>query len=309
MHQIPQHPPYLRVKIWRRLQRLGAVALKNAVYVLPRSEQNQEDLQWLAREITSGGGEATVLEARLLDGVTNEQMIAQFRSAREADYAQLCEEARQGLEGPAEALAQAELARLKQRQAALLAIDFFEAPGREVLQDLVRKLESRLQSLGLPPQASPSHEAYHRRVWVTRAGIASDRMASAWLIRRFIDPEARFRFVPSTGHLPETGELRFDMFEAEFTHEGDNCTFEVLQQRFDLREPALSTLGEIIHDIDLKDEKFRHAETAGLALVIASLVQACPDDEERLARSTVLFDELFAHYRRHHQLASEEASP
>ncbi len=99
-------------------------------------------------------------------------------------------------------------------------------------------------------------------VWVTRQGVHVDRIASAWLIRRFIDPEARFKFVPAKGYVPEPGELRFDMFEAEFTHEGDRCTFEVLLARAGLADPALAAIGEIVHDIDLKDAKFGREETA-----------------------------------------------
>jgi hypothetical protein len=94
IHQIPPKPNYLRVKIWRRLQRLGAVAIKNSVYALPNNDQTQEDFQWVLREIIEGGGDGTLCEARLIDGVTDDQVEALFQSARDADYAQIADDAR-----------------------------------------------------------------------------------------------------------------------------------------------------------------------------------------------------------------------
>jgi hypothetical protein len=132
---------------------------------------------------------------------------------------------------------------------------------------------------------------------VTRAGLHVDRIASAWLIRRFIDPEARFRFV--RGQEPDVpGELRFDMFEADFTHEGDLCTFEVLLRRFTLKEKALARIGEIVHDVDLKDGKFDHPETAGLDHLVAGIAMRHKDDEERLREGGVVLEALYEYFRR-----------
>jgi hypothetical protein len=136
------------------------------------------------------------------------------------------------------------------------------------------------------------------RVWVTRKGIHVDRIASAWLIRRFIDPDARFKFVPARGYRPATHELRFDMFEADFTHEGDRCTFEVLVQRFGLKDLALGPIAEIVHDIDLKDDKFARADTEGVARVIAGLALAHREDDERLEHGSSLFEHLYHYFRR-----------
>jgi hypothetical protein len=129
---------------------------------------------------------------------------------------------------------------------------------------------------------------------VTRRGVGVDRIASAWLIRRVIDPAARFAFVAPRGHAPAPGEVRFDMYDAEFTHEGDRCTFEVLAERFAPRDRGLRAIGEIVHDIDCKDGKFARAETAGVAALIAGIVRATDDDAERLARGAALLDELYA---------------
>jgi hypothetical protein len=123
-------------------------------------------------------------------------------------------------------------------------------------------------------------------------------MASAWLIRRFIDKDARFKFVPGKGYRPEAGELRFDMFEAEFTHEGDRCTFEVLLQRFGLSEPALKQVAEIVHDIDLKDGKFGREDALGVDRLIAGIAMANPEDEKRLAEGSAVFNNLYEYFKR-----------
>jgi hypothetical protein len=308
IHQLPPKPSAFRVRIWKRLGRLGAVALKSSVYVLPKSDQAQEDLQWVLREILTGGGEATLCEARLVEGLSDEQVEALFQAARDADYAQLAEEARRlgellparpPLEEALRAKIEPELSRLERRLAEVDAIDFFGAPGREIARGLVSGLEARLRALTSPPVPAPlPDQQYRDRCWVTRTGIHIDRIGSAWLIRRFIDPGARFSFVPPKGYRPEPGELRFDMFEAEFTHEGELCTFEVLARRFAPGDAALQALAEIVHDIDLKEQKFGRPETAGLAHLIAGMAMLHRDDEVRLSQGSALFEDLYTYFQR-----------
>ena len=149
------------------------------------------------------------------------------------------------------------------------------------------------------PAALPSPGRLERRVWVTRQGVHVDRIASAWLIRRFIDPQASFKFVTPKGYVPLPGELRFDMFEAEFTHRGDRCTFEVLlEEALTDPDPALRRIAEIVHDIDLKDGKFGHPETDGIRTMVAALCAACDDDAERLRRGAMLLDDLYGLFQR-----------
>lgn len=302
IHQIPPKPNYLRVKVGRRLARIGAVALKNTVYVLPRSDSAQEDFQWVLREVVAAGGEATLLDAHLVDGLADPEVEALFRNARDADYGVIAGEARdlekrlQGatLDDELRRQVDPELRRLERRLEEIAAIDFFEASGRETAHGLLTALRARLTPPTVPPPTPEpdTRDAYHGRTWVTRAGIHIDRIASAWLIRRFIDPDARLKFVQAKGYVPVPGELRFDMFEAEFSHEGDLCTFEVLCARFQLEQPGLRALAELVHDIDLKDGKFGRPEVAGLAAQIAGLGLIHRDDETRLARGSELFDEL-----------------
>src|SRR5919202_445206 len=306
IHQLPAQPAYLRVKVWRRLQALGAVAIKNAVYALPEGERAREDLEWLLREIVSGGGEAFVCEARLVDGLTDREVRALFDRARDADYEDLARQARElaaglGQEPPAERRAEvrSQLARLKARLAQVAAIDFFGAPGSQAAEGLLAALEDRLREDEPPAPAAPADDLgpLRGRTWVTRRGVHVDRIASAWLVRRFVDAEASFRFVPAKGHVPQPGELRFDMFGGEFTHEGDRCTFEVLLARAGPDDPALRAIAELVHDLDLKDGKFGRPETAGLGALVEGLCAATGDDPERLARGAAVLDALHAYFR------------
>jgi hypothetical protein len=309
IHQIPPKPDYFRVKIWRRLQRVGSVAIKNSVYVLPKSDQTLEDFQWILREITEGGGDASLCEAGFVEGLSDGQIEALFRAARDVDYASIADEAR-GLskkhphrstaeEDPRSKL-ESEVARLRKRLAEVTAIDFFDSLGRQTAEGLVSSLETELRPETRTEGKEPSKglAEYHKRVWVTRKGIHIDRMASAWLIRRFVDPEAKFKFVPARGYRPEKGEVRFDMFDAEFTHEGDRCTFEVLIARLVPSLGALRPIAEIIHDIDLKDGKFERAEAAGIDALITGICTRSKDDDERLQYGSAIFDDLFVSFSR-----------
>jgi hypothetical protein len=312
IHQIPPKPDYFRVKIWRRLQRLGAVAIKNSVYVLPKSDQTQEDFQWVLREIVEGRGDASLCEARFVDGLSDEEVEALFQRARSTEYREISEAARRlsklplpkepGVANGRRTQIEIELTKLKRRLAEIVAIDFFGAQGRETADGLITGIEARMNKKRPEKQVAVSATLFlddlQGKTWVTRKGIYVDRIASAWFVRRFIDPGARFKFVPPKGYKARPGELRFDMFEAEFTHEGDRCTLEVLIERVGRRDPAVSRIAEIVHDIDLKDSKFGRQETAGIEQVIAGIAMAHKDDDARLNRGSAVFDDLYEYFKR-----------
>jgi hypothetical protein len=306
--KIPAKPAYLRVKVWRRLQAVGAVAIKNSVWVLPNREDCIESLQWVARELADMGGGASLCEGQFFDETTDHEIEHLFIEARNADYAALAEEARKaakqfrpkrldqarllGIEG--------QIAKLRQRLEEIVATDFCHASGREAAEGLVFDLERRLSAVRSPQTESRASGPSQRpsgRTWVTRTGVHVDRIASAWLIRRFIDPDATLKFVPAKGYTPEPGELRFDMYEAEFTHEGDRCTFEVLLARMGIADPALAAIGEIVHDIDLKDDKFGRPETTGFRSMLNGLCAVHRDDGERILHGSTLLEGLYGHFR------------
>ncbi len=309
IHQLPSKPAYFRVKIWRRLQRIGAVAVKSTVYALPANAETQEDFGWLLKEILEGGGEAMVCEARLIDGLSDAQAHALFDAARDDDYEAIANEVRL-LSVEAEAAASAEeraevrsqTVRLRKRLADIATIDFFGATGRLSAESLITELEHRLaedadmiEEHARVPSLEP--DDLKGRIWVTRKGVHVDRIACSWLIRRFVDPNAIIRFVPGKGYVPNPGEIRFDMFEGEITHEGDHCSFEVLLTRAGLDDRALQAIAEIIHDIDLKDAKFGREEAAGIASLIAGICAANPQDEQRLVEGGPIFDNLYQYFR------------
>ena len=307
IHQLPAKPAYARVKVWRRLQGLGAVTVKGAVYALPAHPEAREDFAWLAKEIVESGGEAMVCEATLVEGVSDAELQALFDAARDEDYGRIAVEARElaaRMDGPASDPAMAEVTsqatRLRKQLDAVVAIDFFGAEGRATAEGLVSGLEADLkredEAVGEPETSAPPSSTLKDRVWVTRQGVQVDRIASAWLIRRFIDPSARFKFVAGAGYSPQRGELRFDMFEGEFTHKGDRCTFEVLIGQTGRADAALAAIGEIIHDIDLKDDKYGREETAGVRSLIAGIAASSADDEQRLARGAALLDDLYSSF-------------
>ncbi|MFY9550731.1 MAG: chromate resistance protein ChrB domain-containing protein [Thermoanaerobaculia bacterium] len=223
IHSLPPKPAYLRAKVRNRLRKAGAIALKDAVYVLPASAGALEQLQEIAAEAAGGGGNAYVCEARFQDPDTDAYLSSQFESRGEPSL------------------------------------------------------------IG--------------RIWVTRRGVQIDRIASAWLIRRFLDPKARFRFI-DPGEQRKPGELRFDMPGGDFTHEGDNCTFETLVARVAKPDRALREIAQIVHAIDLKDDKFERAEAPGIERILLGIVLECPADEDRLKRGFALFDDLYASFRR-----------
>jgi len=304
IHQLPSKPAYFRVKIWRRLQQLGAAAVKSAVYALPASGEAQEDFEWLLKEIVEGGGEALICEARLIDGLSDAEVRAMFDAARDAAYDAINKDAqtlRLAIEANREVEQvdlRAQLGRLRKRLAETVAIDFFGANGREAAEGLLASLEASLKENTMTEEPSGvAPDNLKGRIWVTRRGVHVDRIACSWLIRRFIDPEATFRFV-AKDYVPSVGELRFDMFEGEFTHEGDRCSFEVLLTRAGLDDPALQAIAEIVHDIDLKDGKFAREEATGIAHLIAGIAVAHDDDEQRIAAGAPLFDNLYDYFRK-----------
>ena len=320
IHQLPPKPTNLRVRIWRKLQKLGAVAIKNSVYVLPASEKTDEDFQWLKQEIESAGGEASVFKAASVEGATDQEIIAAFRKARDEEFAAIAAEL-DGLTGAIREQArgkhlsagrlsahESEIDRLHGELNRIASNDFFPAAGRATAFAAYERCQKELRA-AQGAKAKPSSPQtvggqfdvakYQGRRWMTRRNLHIDRLASAWLIKQFIDKRPRFYFVDE-GETIE-GAIPFDMFGAEFTHHGEDCTFETMLKRFGLSEnKGLRELAEIVHDIDLKDDKFHRLEAAGLNAIIDGLSKVLRDDRKLLLQTGVIFDGL-------HVLLSKDA--
>ena len=309
VYQFPKGPDSRRVKVWRRLQAIGAVAIKNSVYLLPCNDQSQEDFAWLLIELKDGGADGVILESRFIDGMSDQRVKDLFNTARNDDYRAIADEVKQVVaELPPEFAAdethlrqnaRRALQRARKRIAEIEAIDFFGADGHDVVETAMRALDARTEdrgqfaTTGEQTMGAVALQDVKNRVWVTRRGVRVDRIASAWLVKRWIDPDARFKFVTGKGYSPDVDEIRFDMFEAEFTHQGDLCTFEVLARVARPDDSALHAVGEIVHDIDLKDGKFTRPETDGIANLLSGIVAGVEEDEKRIERGGQLFDDLY----------------
>jgi len=309
IHQIPPKPDALRVKIWRRLQQIGAVAIKQSVYVMPFSEQSREDLSWTLKEIVDGGGDGSISEVRFVEGLTDRQVISLFQNARKADYEKIIQDANQLIadwssgeidpQDPA-IKASAQVAKLQRLFDNTVGIDFFKAPEKGTAEILIKDLMARSSGTGADPVArTDGLNGLKGKVWVTRKNIFVDRIACGWLIRRFAEETAIFKFVDSDAYSPSPGEIRFDMFDGEYTHEGDQCTFEVMIQRLDLQDRPLIALAEVIHDIDLKDTKYNRSETDGLKALLSGMTASVSNDNERMTQGAQLMENLYAFFQRH----------
>jgi hypothetical protein len=317
IHQLPPKPTNLRVRIWRKLQKLGAISIKNSVYVLPFDEKTHEDFQWLRQEIEPLGGEATVFRAGAVEGATDEEIIKAFRKVRDEEYARVTadldgltgtiREQKRGGHLSAGRLAgyEAELNKLHMELERIVSTDFFSAEGRAVAIKAYEQCQKALRASQSHEKAAAKNRVtdgealnlseYQGRRWVTRRNLHIDRLASAWLIKQFIDKRPRFHFVTEGEGETVDGGIPFDMFGAEFTHQGEDCTFETLLKRFGLDDDrALTEIAQIVHDIDLKDNKFNRLEAAGLNATVRGLSTLLKDDRKLLQQCHVIFNGLYA---------------
>ena len=268
--------------------------LKSSAYLLPDSPDRYEQFQWLAQEIQRDGGDATLLRVDRIENMQEPDVVRQFQEARNHDYAALAERYRKLLKGRGPRLIE-ELARLAREMARITEIDFFEAPGRREVERAREAVEERIASgRGRPAGTAPPLDlaALKGRRWVTRPRPHVDRIASAWLIKRFVDPAAEFVFAPPD-QIPADA-IPFDMAGVEFGHHGEDCTFETLLRRTGLRDRKLAVLAEIVHEADIKDQKFAREEARGIDLALRALLSAIKDDHEALAQGMTLFDGLYA---------------
>ena len=298
---LPPSPSSLRVRVWRRLRALGAVALKRTVYLLPDTPDNYEQFQWLGQEIQREGGETILLRVDQIENMSPTDIVRLFHEARDPEYRQLAARYRklmQTLErksAGASARVDRDLAQLQKDFQKLRELDFFDAPGRAEVERLREAIDMRKRPAEEPTRRDkPTLDlrTLRGRRWITRPRPHVDRIASAWLIRRFIDPEATFLFAAPPDFPPDA--IPFDTPGAELSHFGNDCTFETLVKRAGLRDRRLTHLAEIIHEADLRDGKFPRDEARGIDLAIRGFLAAHSDDHEVLTHGLALFEGRYA---------------
>ena len=280
-----------RVEIWRKLQKYGTLPLSSAGYVLPNSPVNLERMEWLATTIRGYKGQASVVQAQSFDDLPASRMRQLFNDARSRDYRKLHNDIQKLLALSAAKRSGAQLARARRRLAEIVDIDFFNAPLRVRVETLLAKLEQPSPTQ-LPMRRRAKASDYRNRIWMTRPRPGIDRVSSAWLIRRFIDPKARFVFAADPATHPDA--IPFDMFCSQgFGHVGEDCTFETIYKQFAVRDGRVKRIAEMIHDADIADERFGRTEAFGLDKVLIGWAKQGVSDEELLKRGVQLIEGLY----------------
>ncbi|HKW33909.1 MAG TPA: chromate resistance protein ChrB domain-containing protein [Candidatus Acidoferrum sp.] len=278
-----------RVEVWRKLQRCGTVQLGNSGYLLPTGASNEERFQWLARAIRKYGGDASVVRVESIDNLSAPQLKARFSEARAREYQELIQEIKALTGGDSERVSSTRLSRLRNRFQEIVAVDFFDSPLQGRVRELMEHASSP-RSTGAAAQVNPKE--YKNRVWVTRPRPGVDRCASAWLIRRFIDPKGRFVFAPED-RVP-AGAVPYDMFhEGGFGHRGGDCTFETLEKDFHIRDPRVAVIAQMIHDADLLDDRYGRKEGYGVDEILKGWARQGLADEKLLERGMDLVEGLY----------------
>ncbi|MFZ5760333.1 MAG: chromate resistance protein ChrB domain-containing protein [Thermodesulfobacteriota bacterium] len=310
----PSKPVSIRMTVWRRLMKAGALHLKGSVYILPFSLEHYEFLHWLVAEVRDMKGDAALVSINGIDTMPDEEIIACFNQIRRADYQSLANSLdemvtkwnaiRKGGEDAGLKSLTTLLDKLGKSFDEVGKIDFFVTPEGTALRDDMERLREEMRQWGgaaAPKNPQPAGvprknaEDYQGRTWITRSRPFVDRMASAWLIGKFIDPQAVFAFVDTEAMTPSpAGSVAFDMFSGEFTHCGELCTFEVLITSFNLRDKALEQLAKIVHDLDIKDNKYQAPETGGVAEILRGIRKTAKDDHEALTQGMQVFETLYA---------------
>jgi hypothetical protein len=288
---LPRKGASLRVTVWRKLQRYGALPLGNSGYFLPNTPENRERFEWLATAVRTEGGEASVLEVQSIDNCSFEQMKQRFSDARAGDYRELLKE----LRNPASASQSARITRLRQRFQDIVSIDFFASPLRGQVERALNAMQTSKTKSAAPEIGKVSPAEYRNRVWVTRPRPGVDRVTSAWLIRKFIDQKAKFAFAPEDKKPAKA--VPFDMYEGGFGHRGEDCTFETLLKVFHIRDKKVLVMAEVVHDADLFDEKFGRKEGFGIDEVMKGWAREGLSDQELLKRGMQLAEGLYKSLR------------
>ncbi len=310
VHQVHTPDSRERVKVWRAIKKTGAVLHRNSVYVLPYHRERLEDFQWVCQQINDAKGEASVFVSDAPEAKEDRILRTLFQKARKEDYEHLFTAAerlrnritfankRNRLTDRLQKTLEKEARRLREAFEDIRKIDFFgESPPKkitQILDEISRQSAFAKKQATVFPVQRYSVKDFQKKLWTTREGIHIDRLCSAWLIRRFVDPAAKFVFAAENA-LPE-GAIPFDVFGAEFGHHGEDCTFETLMTAFRLRDPALRQIAEIIHDIDLKDHKFVRVEANGVDLIIRSLADSLETDQRLLETGSIILDALYEFY-------------
>ncbi|MBI4709793.1 MAG: chromate resistance protein [Nitrospirae bacterium] len=258
-YSVPSKPVNLRMKVWRRLAKAGAAPLKGSVYILPYNEEHLEFCQWLVSEINSMNGEGAFVRTDRVETIDT----GTFEEMRK--------------------------------------IDFFTSKAGTALKRRLDALQSDMKGITktdirqAAAVVSRSIEDYQGKTWVTRERPFVDRMASAWLIKKFIDKKAAFRFIKEKDITAmDKNSIAFDIRGGMFTHAGDMCTFEALVKSFGFKDKTIKKIAAVVHELDIKDEKYKNLEARGIEDILAGIRKSSKNDAEMIERGINVFEMLYA---------------
>jgi len=298
LYGLPTKKSAARVNLWRQLKKCGALSLKTSAYLLPDQAQHHERFQWLAQQVRDGGGEATIIHVTEIEGLGSKDIVRQFNEARAVDYAALLDALNgliaQNKKKLGESYA-ADLERFTRQFEEIRKLDFFDCSRAQDAQMLLKRATGLRD--GKSKKASLlAAKKFLGKTWLTRPRPEVDRVGSAWLICKFIDPKASFIF--STDPAKHRDAIPYDMFEVEFSHHGDDCTFETLVKRFGITDKAILKIAEMVHDADLEDGKFQTAGCIGIDQLLKGWAKSGLSDEGLLERGGQCFDGLYQQLRK-----------
>ncbi len=309
-YSVPSHPVSNRMKIWRKLAKAGAVQLKGAVYILPATEEHEEFCQWLIGEVKSMGGDGAFVRTADVRTMTDADIRRLFTAQADQEYHRIersvdalerkVHSMRKGTKSEEGKRLAAEAAKFTKELVDVGKRDHFNSSTGQALRKRIQALEAGLRKTGkkASDEAAPitlkRAKDYQGKTWATRKNPFVDRMASAWLIKRFIDPKAAFTFIDERDVASlDAASVAFDMRGAAFTHAGDLCTFEVLAKSFGTRDKAVKKIAEIVHDLDVKDDKYGRPETSGVEDILAGIRKTAKSDADGLERGMAAFEMLY----------------
>lgn len=309
-YSVPSHPVSSRMMIWRKLAKAGAVQLKGAVYILPATEEHEEFLQWLIGEVKTMGGDGAFVKSAEIRTMTDTDIRGLFITQADQEYRRL-EKALDVLERKIQSIGKGtkngegkrlvdQVAKFTKEFDAVAKRDFYHSPTGQAMRKRITAAETGLRDARKKAPAETASivarraQCYQGKIWVTRKNPFVDRMASAWLIKRFVDPKASFTFIDERAvESLHTATVAFDMGGAEFTHVGDLCTFEVLVKSFGIRDKAVKKIAEIVHDLDVKDDKYGKPEAAGVEEILTGIRKTAKSDADGLERGMAAFEMLY----------------
>jgi len=315
-YTVPSKPVKNRIKLWRRLTRAGAVQLKGAVYVLPHNEEHFEFCQWLMEEVAVLGGDGDFVITDKFEMLSNSDIISLFKRQRETDYNMLekklndlevrISSAEKGSKVNNAENLRKQLSKLMKEYSVIKGIDYFPAREEPEAGKRIGSLQRKMVHVSKPLDAKETAKKkaaiprrkpddYKGKIWITRKNPFVDRMASAWLIRKFIDRDAVFRFNDEQEiENVEEYSVAFDIKEGEITHTGDHCTFEVFVKSFGIRDKTVKKIAELVHELDMKDEKYSSPEAKGVEEILLGIRKTGKNDKDIIERGMDVFEMLYA---------------